>query len=96
MSTGDQEEALRDFKSLRRQRGAQPGLWPKSQKPEGNYLDQFQSRPREQLLKEERGRGKAGRQSCEQLSRSEGGHSSHFIPLKSILGFETHRIYLIS
>lgn len=61
MSTGDQEEALRAFKSLRRQRGARPGLGPKSPKPEGNYLDQFQSRPREQLLKEEKGEGK-GRQ----------------------------------
>lgn len=62
MSTGEQNEALREFKSLWRQRRAHPGLWPKSQMPEGNYLDQFQSRPREQLLKEEKGGGerKAG------------------------------------
>lgn len=70
MSTEDQSEALREFKSLWRQRRAQPGLGPKSQMPEGNYLDQFQSRPREQLLKAEKGAGgrKAG-QDWEQLSR---------------------------
>lgn len=77
MSTRDLNEALWEFKSLWRPPGAKSGLLPKSQMPEGNYLDQFQSRPREQLLwggKRGEGTGeKEAGEDREQLSRHEKG-----------------------
>lgn len=77
MSTRDLKEALWEFKSLWRPPGAKSGWLPKSQMPEGNYLDQFQSRPREQLLwggKRGEGTGeKEAGEDREQLSRLEKG-----------------------
>lgn len=87
MSTRDLNEALGEFKSLRRRPGARSGRLPKSQMPEGNYLDQFQSRPREQLLwgeKKQEGEGEKGRRGLWTIKQAcEGCNTLHFILLKA-------------